>query len=75
MNKARRKKIERIVTIMKAFKEDLEMLRDEEEQAYDNTPDSFKDCEKGERAEEIVESLSTAPDCVEEALSELESVL
>lgn len=53
MNKARRKKIERIVTTMKAFKEELEMLRDEEEQAYDNTPDSFKDCEKGERAEEI----------------------
>ncbi|USM11496.1 hypothetical protein vBCbaSRXM_51 [Citromicrobium phage vB_CbaS-RXM] len=75
MNKQRRKEIERIIadlttTIAQAVdqaKTDIEMVRDEEQDSYDNMPESFQEGEKGERAQ-------VAIDALESAVSELEEI-
>jgi uncharacterized coiled-coil DUF342 family protein len=73
MNKERRKKIEEIKARIAALveqaenvKTDLEAIRDEEQEARDNLPESMADGEKGEKADAAIEQL-------EQVIQDLES--
>lgn len=61
MNKSRRSEIARALDILNA-------VRDEEQTAYDNMPDSLRDGEKGDKMQEGL-------DQIEEAISALEEVI
>jgi len=50
------------------LKSELEEVKNQEEEAYENMPESFQYGEKGERIQEIVDSL-------DDAISNLESVI
>ena len=50
-----------------ALKDELEELHDEEQSAFDNTPESLQGGERGQAMEEAVEAMSSA-------MSELDSV-
>lgn len=50
MNKNRRKRIETII-------EELECLMGEEQDAFDNTPESLQETERGEAMESHIENL------------------
>lgn len=75
MNNARRKQIETIKARIAALlsqaediKNDVEAIRDEEQDYRDNMPESFADGEKGEKADAAIEAL-------EQVIEDLESLI
>lgn len=74
MNKARRKDLARIVaklelldTVREDLMADLESIRDEEQEALDNLPESLQESERGEQMQEYI-------DTMEEILDDLEQL-
>lgn len=75
MNNERRKRLdeikERISSIMNELTGDIEdqlqSIRDEEQEYYDNMPESIQNGERGERTQQVIDSL-------DEAISDLESL-
>lgn len=49
------------------LKNEIEAIKDEEQEKYDNMPDSLRDGEKGEALSTIIETLQTAEDKAGEA--------
>lgn len=81
MNKNRMKQLTKVLgTIRDAIEantSELESIRDEEQDYYDNMPESFQNGEKGERTQNFVDNLETLLSFLEEAISaidELESL-
>lgn len=73
MNKDRRNAINAVLARfgdaraeMELIHDELESLRDEEQEYYDNMPESFQQGDKGDRAQAAI-------DLLESALSELEA--
>ena len=56
MNKARRREISEVIERLEACKADLDVLRDEEQECFDNLPEALQDAEKGE-TDNIIEGL------------------
>jgi hypothetical protein len=57
MNKQRRKKLEQAFDKLCEVEEILEEVKAEEEEAYDNLPESFKYGERGEEMQNYIEML------------------
>ena len=57
MNKARRKRIEKVVNLLEELRDELESVKDEEQTAYDNMPESLRESERGESMQEAVDTL------------------
>lgn len=58
MNAARRKEIGKAVQLLEDAKNILEYVCDEEEEAFDNMPESLQESERGEAMAEAIEILS-----------------
>jgi hypothetical protein len=67
MNKDRRKALSAIEAILAEAREQIEAIRDEEQDYYDNMPESFQDGEKGQAAEAAVSAMEDAISSIEEA--------
>ena len=73
MNNTRRKALKSVLKtleqanelIMQAV-ENLENVLDEEEEAFDNMPESFQESERGETMQECIDNLGTVLDTVQE---------
>lgn len=61
MNKARKARLQEAIDI-------LTEVKDEEQEALDNLPDSFRDGEQGEKMEEAISN-------IDEAVSQLEEIV
>lgn len=72
MNKQRRKAIGDIYDKLIDIQSDLEYIRDEEQEAFDNLPESIQYSERGERMEEYISSLEEALDYVGYAVESLD---
>ena len=57
MNKTRRKEIARAIELMEQAREILEAVRDEEQEAFDNMPESLQGSERGEAMEGYISTL------------------
>lgn len=68
MNKARRKEIDSVIEALEKAKEQLEVIRDDEQDYFDNMPESFQYAEKGEAAEEAISNLDYAIDQIDEVI-------
>ena len=53
----------------------IEMLKDEENEAYENLPESLQDSEKGERMQYSIDALEEAYDQIDEAVGQLETAI
>ena len=73
MNKDRRKAIGDIYDKLIDIQSDLECIRDEEQEAFDNLPESIQYSARGERMEEYISSLEEALDYVDYAVESLDS--
>jgi uncharacterized protein YukE len=71
MNKARREAIEKVAEQLSDLKDAIEALRDEEQDYFDNMPESFQGGEKGEAAESAISELDDAASSVEAAFDSL----
>lgn len=72
MNNTRRKQIQVIIDKLVALQEDLERIQDEEQEAFDNIPESLWETERYEMNEEAIENLDTAKDSLDTLLEYLE---
>ena len=68
MNKARRKWLADVYAAIENAKDELEQIRDEEQDAYDNMPESLQDTE---RANTLYENV----DLMDSLISDLEDTL
>ena len=60
MNNTRRKSLRELIERTEGIKLEIEELRTEEEEYYNNTPEAFQDGEKGDRAQTVIEYLDEA---------------
>lgn len=70
MNNERREAIRNLIaraeelkSMADTLKDDIQSVLDEEQDYYDNMPESFQGGEKGDRAQEAINNLETAVDC------------
>lgn len=75
MNNARRKQIAEAIIALEIIKTAIEGFRDEEEDAYDNLPESIQDSARGEEMQEAVDALEDACDSLDEALDRLNDAI
>lgn len=72
MNKDRRKQIDEAVQELEHIKSVFENIRDEEQDYYDNMPESFRNGEKGQNVEQAVTYLDDVISNLEEAIGNAE---
>lgn len=75
MNKARRKELESIVSIIESAAESLEYTISDEEDAYDRLPESIQESQRGDEMEENVSDLNDALSSLEEAVEIINDVI
>ncbi len=71
MNKKRRKIIERILVNLEEAASELESQRDDEQEYYDNMPESFQSGEKGEKVDSGLASLNDLIDNIESGIADI----
>lgn len=71
MNNARRKEIDKLTAQIEEIKEAIEALRDGEQEAFDNMPESLQDGERGEKMQSAIDALEYAADDLQECLDHL----
>ena len=74
MNKSRRATLTMIANAMEELKSRLETVRDEEQDAFDNMPESLQESERGEAMQEAIDNMEYAMDSLEEAVDYLNEV-
>lgn len=75
MNRKRRKQLEAALGQAEELKETIECLRDDEQEAHDNLPESIQYGERGEAMQEIVDSLDYAVSNLEDAIDNINEAL
>jgi hypothetical protein len=73
MNKARRDALTKIAATIAEARSELASLRDEEQDYFDNMPESIQQGDKGQRAEVAVFSMEEAISQLEDAESNIDS--
>ncbi len=73
MNAQRGKWINSVWDKLDELKSEIESIMEEEQEAYDNLPESIQDGERGEKMQEAIDNLSNSMDSIDEAISYLES--
>ncbi|RHA57653.1 hypothetical protein DW932_18260 [Bacteroides intestinalis] len=73
MNNNRRKHINDVMEQLNILLTEIEEIKDEEQEAYDNLPESLQDGDKGEKMSEAVGNLEYAYDGLTEVLDYLDS--
>ena len=74
MNKARREEIARLITEAEELKGMIESIREEEQEYYDNMPESLQQGERGQNAESAVSELEDAIDAMDNVICSLGSI-
>lgn len=79
MNKDRRKAIAELIEVIEKIDADyiqtrIEELRDEEQEYFDNMPESFQMGDKGQAAEAAVSYLDEAMSAVEQIVSQIDAI-
>ena len=81
MNNARRKTINGILTRlikiseeMESILSDIELVKDEEEECFDNIPENLQESDRYQAAEAAVDNLNAAYDLWQEAFESIEDI-
>lgn len=75
MNKQRRAQLQKVVEMMADARALLEEIRDDEQDAFDNLPESFQESERGEQMEEYIYNMEEAIDALEEDENTLTEII
>lgn len=73
MNNQRREKIKKLVAKFQDFTSELDEILSDEQDAFDNMPESLQGSERGEKAQEAISNLESAQSSLEELIGYLES--
>ncbi len=74
MNAQGRKEIAKYIASLEEIKNKLETMRDEEEDKFYNMPEGLQESNRGEQMQEAIETLETACDSIDEAISSLQEI-
>lgn len=74
MNKIRRKKLAKIKEKITDLKYELEEIKEEEQDCFDNLPYSLQASSKGEEMDENIYYLDNTMEILENALDELDNI-
>jgi hypothetical protein len=72
MNYDRRMELKAIYTELNIIKKRLEEVKDEEEDTYNNMPESFINSKKGDDMADRISNMDTALDAMKDALLEIQ---
>lgn len=75
MNNVRRKALQKIYAAIEEAKEELELIFDEEQEAFENIPENLEGSERYEAAENAVDNLDSAFSGLDEVLEYLEEAM
>ena len=67
MNKARRKLIDEVISKIDDLMADIDAIRSEEDEAYENLPIAFQEGDRGDAMSEAISNLEDAMSSLEEA--------
>ena len=73
MNNTRRKHLRDLIEKMEGIKSEIEEIRTEEEEYYNNMPEAFQDGDKGDRAQTVIEYLDEAMTAAGDVIENLPS--
>lgn len=74
MNNKRREKIAGSIKLLENVKNTLQEVLDEEQLAFDNMPENLQYSTRGEEAQEAIDYISEAIECLDNAIEQLESI-
>lgn len=72
MNKQQRKQIEAINAALCDLRSQIETLQSDEQDKYDNMPESIQGGDKGSKQEEVCGEIDSAADAITEVIDALE---
>lgn len=75
MNKQRRKALEEIVRQLENARSDAESVKDEEQEAFDNLPESIQGGERGQKMEEHISTLEECDGELQDLIDKLNEVV
>lgn len=73
MNNTRRKSFRELIEKTEGIKQEIEEIKTEEEEYYNNMPSSVQDGEKGDRAQTVIEYLDEAMTAAGDVIENLTS--
>lgn len=71
MNKARRKKLSDLIDLLTQVSEELCDLANDEQEAYDNLPESFQVPDREDEMEQVVEALNDASASINDVIESI----
>ena len=71
MNKAGRKAIQDVIAKLETLRDEVESLLNEEQDYYDNMPESFQNGDKGSAASDAISYMESASGYIDNAIEEL----
>ena len=74
MNKTQRNKIAEILDQLNGALCEIENIKDEEEEKYENLPEQFQDTERGEAIRDAIDILDDAYSYLSDAIDSLENI-
>ena len=75
MNKERRKSLREIQSKLDRLGQDLETLKEEEEEYRDNMPENLQESERYQRADEVCDLLMEALESMDSAYQQIEEAV
>ncbi len=75
MNNTRRKSLRELIEKTEGIKQEIEEIKTEEEEYYNNMPEAFQDGEKGDRAQTVIEYLDEAMTAAGDVIENLTSAV
>lgn len=74
MNKARREKIKNAIDLIQQANEILAEVGDEEDEAFDNMPESLQESERGEQMKEYIDMIDEANEAIDDLIGNLSEI-
>lgn len=75
MNNPTRKKLKLIIQQIESISEDLSIIREEEEERFDNLPEGLQESQKGQDMESNAEDLDDAGSHLFDAISSIQDAI
>ena len=72
MNRDRRNRIDKVLGQLEELKQEVYDILDEEQEAYDNLPESFQNGERGDSMQEAIDALENAGNSFDDVIEYLE---
>ena len=75
MNKMNRKQLSDLISRIETLHEELDEIKDGEEEKYDNMPENLQESDRGETLSDIIDCLDSAAEDLNNAVENIQSAI